>query len=200
LRPGAPRDSSADAASGAFRPDESVSLATAGKSRTRLARRIENAFDGICPCTGAPSDEPNLDGSGDRCYEFAAVTSSGDPNFMKNRETGKKRPSFWQTFQAASGPYLRLYGYVKPYKARFVLGLSLGFAFGMVNSLFPLVVARVTSVIFHGAAPNPMALRSNLEVLNAGPKINSLLLICLAIPAIMIVGSPSTYCNPFSLH
>jgi subfamily B ATP-binding cassette protein MsbA len=119
---------------------------------------------------------------------------------MKNRKTGKKRPSFWQTLRAALGPYRRLYGYVKPYRARFVLGLLLGFAFGMVNSLFPLVVARVTSVIFHGAAPNPMAFRSNLEVLNTGPKINSLLLICLAIPAIMTVRSLCSYGNSYCMN
>src|SRR5437762_11571270 len=119
---------------------------------------------------------------------------------MKNRKAAKKRPSFWQTLKAASGPYRRLYGYVKPYKARFILGLSLGVAFGMVNSLLPLVVARVTSTIFHGAAPNPMALRSNLEMLNAGPKINSIVLICLAIPAIMTVRSLCSYGNTYCMQ
>src|SRR5216684_1750403 len=119
---------------------------------------------------------------------------------MKNRKAAKKRPSFWQTVRAASGPYRRLYGYVKPYKARFILGLSLGVAFGMVNSLLPLVVARVTSTIFHGAAPNPMALRSNLEILNAGPKINSIVLICLAIPAIMTVRSLCSYGNSYYMN
>jgi subfamily B ATP-binding cassette protein MsbA len=119
---------------------------------------------------------------------------------MKNRKAAKKRPSFWQTLKAASGPYRRLYGYVKPYKARFILGLSLGVAFGMVNSLLPLVVARVTSTIFHGAAPNPMALRSNLEILNAGPKINSIVLICLAIPAIMTVRSLCSYGNSYYMN
>ena len=119
---------------------------------------------------------------------------------MKNRKAAKKRPSFWQTLKAASGPYRRLYGYVKPYKARFILGLSLGVAFGMVNSLLPLVVARVTSTIFHGAAPNPMALRSNLEMLNAGPKINSIILICLAIPAIMTVRSLCSYGNSYYMN
>ena len=89
---------------------------------------------------------------------------------MSKRKTTKKRLSFWQTLQAASGPYRRLYGYVKPYKARFILGLSLGLAYGGVSSLFPLAIARVTSTIFHGVAPNPMALRSNLEVLDTGPK------------------------------
>jgi len=119
---------------------------------------------------------------------------------MKTRKAPKKRPSFWQTLKAASGPYRRLYGYVKPYKARFILGLSLGVAFGMVNSLLPVVVARVTSTIFHGAAPNPMALRSNLEILNASPKINSIVLICLAIPAIMTVRSLCSYGNSYYMN
>jgi subfamily B ATP-binding cassette protein MsbA len=81
---------------------------------------------------------------------------------------------------------------------RFILGLALGVAYGAVNSLFPLTIARVTSTIFHGTAPNPMALRSNLGALDTGPKINSIVLICLAIPAIMTARSlcsyGSTYC------
>jgi subfamily B ATP-binding cassette protein MsbA len=119
---------------------------------------------------------------------------------MKSRKAARKRPSFWQTLKAASGPYRRLYGYIKPYKARFILGLSLGVAFGMINSLLPLVVARVTSTIFHGAAPNPMALRSNLEILNTGPKINSVVLICLAIPAIMTARSLCSYGNSYYMN
>src|SRR5881392_849308 len=117
---------------------------------------------------------------------------------MSGAKAAKKKPSFWQTLRAAPGSYRRLYSYVKPYKARFIMGLALGLAYGGVNSLFPLAIARVTSTIFHGAAPNPMAVRSNLHVLDTGPKINSIVLICLAIPAIMAVRSlcsyGSTYC------
>jgi ATP-binding cassette, subfamily B, bacterial MsbA len=117
---------------------------------------------------------------------------------MSGAKAAKKKQSFWQTLRAASGPYRRLYGYVKPYKARFILGLALGLAYGGVNSLFPLAIARVTSTIFHGVAPNPMAVRHNLGVLDTGPKINSIILICLAIPVIMTLRSlcsyGSTYC------
>src|SRR5215510_13418485 len=117
---------------------------------------------------------------------------------MSGAKRAKKKLSFWQTLRAASGPYRRLYSYVKPYKARFILGLALGFAYGGANSFFPLAIARVTSTIFHGAAPNPMDARHNLGVLNTGPKINSIVLICLAIPAIMTIRSlcsyGSTYC------
>src|SRR5437870_3684041 len=117
---------------------------------------------------------------------------------MSGAKAAKKKLSFWETLRAASGSYGRLYGYVKPYKARFITGLVLGLAYGGVNSLFPLAIALVTSTIFHGAAPNPMAVRHNLGALDTVPKINSILLICLAIPAIMTLRSlcsyGSTYC------
>jgi len=119
---------------------------------------------------------------------------------MSNQKGAKKRQSFWQTLRAASGPYRRLYGYVKPYKVRFILGLLLGFAYGGVSSLLPLVIARVTSTIFHGAGPNPTALSSNLQVLNAGPKINSIVLICLSIPVIMTLRSLCSYGNTYCMQ
>ena len=109
---------------------------------------------------------------------------------MSGAKRAKKKQSLGETLRAAPILYRRLYSYVKPYKIRFILGLALGLAYGGVNSLFPLAIARVTSTIFHGAAPNPMAVRHNLGALDAGPKINSIVLICLAIPAIMTVAQP----------
>ena len=117
---------------------------------------------------------------------------------MSGAKRTRKRQSLWKTLRAASSSYRRLYSYLKPYKTRFIVGLALGLAYGGVNSLFPLAIARVTTAIFHGTAPNPMGLRSNLGQLDTGPKINSIILICLAIPAIMAVRSlcsyGSTYC------
>jgi subfamily B ATP-binding cassette protein MsbA len=147
------------------------------------------------------ADAPNLDGSRDRCYGFAAVASrDNDANFMSKEKRTKKKQSFWQTLRAASTSYRRVYSYVKPYKVRFILGLASGFAFGVVTSLFPLAVARVTSTVFHGAAPNPMALRSNLHALDAGPKVNSIILICLAIPVIMTLRSLCSYGNTYCMQ
>ena len=118
---------------------------------------------------------------------------------MSGAKAAKKKQSFWgnvtcslQSLPAA----LQLRQAVQD--RALSSGLALGLAYGGVNSLFPLAIARVTSTIFHGAAPNPMAVRSNLHVLDTGPKINSIVLICLAIPAIMTVRSlcsfGSTYC------
>src|SRR6266480_6694802 len=119
---------------------------------------------------------------------------------MSGAKPARKRQSVWQTLRAASVSYRRLYGYLKPYKTRFIMGLALGLAYGGVNSLFPLAIARVTSTIFHGAAPNPMALRSNLHALDAGPKVNSIILICLAIPVIMTVRSLCSYGNTYYMQ
>jgi subfamily B ATP-binding cassette protein MsbA len=117
---------------------------------------------------------------------------------MSGAKAARNKQSFWETLRAASGSYRRLYSYVKPYKVRFILGLALGLAYGGVTSLLPLAIARVTSTAFRGAAPNLPAIRSNLHVLDTGPKINSIVLVCLAIPAIMTVRSlcsyGSTYC------
>lgn len=121
---------------------------------------------------------------------------------MSGQKPAKKKQSLWQTLRAASGPYRRLYSYIKPYKGRFIVGLLLGFAYGGVNSFFPLAVGRVANTIFHGAAPSPSAagLRSNLASLDAGPKINSIVLICLAIPAIMTLRSLCSYGNTYCMQ
>jgi ATP-binding cassette, subfamily B, bacterial MsbA len=117
---------------------------------------------------------------------------------MNGRKAAKKRLTVWEMLREGSAAYRRLYGYVKPYKVRFILGLLLGIAYGGVNSLLPLALSRVTTLIFHGAAPNAATVRSNLQVIDTGPKINSIALICLAIPAIMTLRSlcsyGSTYC------
>jgi subfamily B ATP-binding cassette protein MsbA len=119
---------------------------------------------------------------------------------MSGAKPAKKKQSLWKTLRAASGPYRRLLGYIKPYKTRFIVGLFLGFAYGGVSSLLPLAISRVTGTIFHGAAPSPTSLGSNLQALDTGPKINSILLICLAIPAIMTVRSLCSYGNTYCMQ
>ena len=119
---------------------------------------------------------------------------------MSKGKVTKKKASFWQTVRVAWGPYRRLYGYVKPHKWRFILGLSFGFAFGLVNAFVPLTVLQVSTFIFHGAAPNPRALLAHHEMLNVGPKINSIVWICLAIPFVMTVRSLCNYGNAYYMN
>ena len=119
---------------------------------------------------------------------------------MSTNPAAKGKPPIWETIKAAWHPYKRLYGYVHPYKWRFVVGLASGFAFGVINSFFPVVVAQVTSVIFHGAAPTPMTVRTHPEIFTAGPRINSIALICLAIPVIMSLRSLFSYVNAYYMN
>jgi subfamily B ATP-binding cassette protein MsbA len=119
---------------------------------------------------------------------------------MSKGETAKQKPSFWETVRAASGPYRRLYSYVGPYKWRFVLGLSFGFAFGVVTSLIPLTMLQVSNFIFHGAAPSAGTLVAHHEILNIGPKINSIVWTCLAIPLVMMARSLCSFGNAYYMN
>jgi ATP-binding cassette, subfamily B, bacterial MsbA len=119
---------------------------------------------------------------------------------MSKEKPTRKKQSFWQTLRAASSAYRRLYSYVKPYKVRFIVGLASGFAFGLVSSLLPLAVARVTSTVFHGRTPSPMTLSSDMAALDSGPKINSIVLVCLAIPVIMTLRSLCSYANAYCMQ
>jgi subfamily B ATP-binding cassette protein MsbA len=123
---------------------------------------------------------------------------------MSNEPAAKRKPPFWETIRTAWGPYRRLYSYVKPYKWRFVLGLAFGFAFGLVNSFFPVVVAKVTGAIFPHGAPNPMShpmgLQGHREIFNVGPQLNSIMAICLAIPVLMFLRGICSYGNAYYMN
>ena len=106
---------------------------------------------------------------------------------MSKQEGVKKQLSFWEGLRGSKGLYRRLFGYVKPYKWRFVVGVVFGLLFGVVNSTLPMVVAKVSTVIFNGAMLNPKMLLRHREMLTAGPRINSIALLCLLIPLVMIV-------------
>jgi subfamily B ATP-binding cassette protein MsbA len=119
---------------------------------------------------------------------------------MSKAEAAKVKLSFWETMRSAWRPYRRLYGYAGPYKLRLAIGLGFGVAYGLVNSLLPLIVLRVSNFVFHGAAPNPKAVLAHREMLNLGPKIDSIVWICLAIPVVMTVRSLCSYGNAYYMN
>jgi subfamily B ATP-binding cassette protein MsbA len=119
---------------------------------------------------------------------------------MSKEKAGKKKPSFRQTIQQAWTPYRRLYSYVRPYKWRFILGLALGFLFGAVSGLLPLVLQRVTTAIFHGRAPSATDFAHSNQVLNSGGSVKSIVWICLLIPAVMTVRSLVAYGNTYCMN
>lgn len=116
---------------------------------------------------------------------------------MSKAEGAKVKLSFWETIRKAWKPYMRLYSYAGPYKWRFALGLAFGTAYAVVTSLFPVTVFQVSSFVFHGAAPNPRAVMMHREILNVGPRIDSIVWICLAIPLVMAIRSLCSYGNAY---
>src|SRR5207249_10230996 len=114
------------------------------------------------------TDESNIDVSGKRRYTF---TAGGPSGVSRTKEKAEKKVPFWETIRVAWKPYNRLYGYVGPYKWRFIFGLALGFLFGATQGFLPLVLQKVTSTVFHGAAPNPGNLAHHPELLNAGGSV-----------------------------
>jgi subfamily B ATP-binding cassette protein MsbA len=119
---------------------------------------------------------------------------------MSKAEGAKVKLSFWETMQTAWKPYRRLYSYAGPYKARFALGLAFGIAYGILTSVLPLTVLQVSNFIFRGAAPNPKMVMAHREVLNIGPKIDSILWICLLIPLVMTIRSLCSYGNAYYMN
>jgi len=119
---------------------------------------------------------------------------------MSKAEGAKVKLSFWETIRTAWKPYRRLYSYARPYKWRFALGLAFGVAYGLVTSLFPITVFQVSSFVFHGAAPNPRAVLAHREMLNIGPKIDSIVWICIAIPLVMTIRSLCSYGNSYYMN
>ena len=116
---------------------------------------------------------------------------------MSKAEGAKVKLSFWETIRRAWKPYMRLYSYAGPYKWRFAVGLAFGTAYAVVTSLFPITVFQVSSFVFHGAAPNPRAVMMHREILNVGPRIDSIVWICLAIPLVMTIRSLCSYGNAY---
>ncbi|MDQ6623072.1 MAG: ABC transporter ATP-binding protein/permease [Verrucomicrobiota bacterium] len=116
---------------------------------------------------------------------------------MSGPDAPKVKRSLWATMKAGAGPYRRLFGYAMPYKWRLLVGLGFGFLAGAITSLMPLVLANVAGVVFHGAPPSPNQLAAHPEMMANGPPINSLVLLCLAIPAVMIARSLCGYANTY---
>ena len=119
---------------------------------------------------------------------------------MSKAEGAKVKLSFWETMRTAWKPYRRLYSYAGPYKARFALGLAFGIAYGILTSVLPLTVLQVSNFIFRGAAPNPRMVMEHRDMLNIGPKIDSIVWICLLIPLVMTVRSLCSYGNAYYMN
>ena len=120
---------------------------------------------------------------------------------MSKAEAEKTKLSFFETIRVAWRPYRRLYSYAAPYKGRLAVGILFGLAYGLVNGVLAWVVLQVSTFIFHEGAPKgAQTILRHHEVLDVGPKIDSIVWICLAIPLVMTVRSLCSYGNAYYMQ
>jgi ATP-binding cassette, subfamily B, bacterial MsbA len=105
----------------------------------------------------------------------------------------RRKPSVREFFALMAGPYRDLFPYLKPYWVRFALALFFGALYGVVSGLLPLVIREVNAQVFPQGHPKAVG----LEMLERGPGINSVLIICAAIPFIFLIRSLFDYLNSY---
>src|SRR5215471_1331763 len=108
---------------------------------------------------------------------------------------GNKRPSPREYIRMLIGPYRDLFPFLKPHLGRFILALAFGALFGLISGLLPLVLNHVNSQVFPQGKNKADILSDALNGTGAG--INSVLLVCSAIPFIFIVRSLCDYLNSY---
>jgi ATP-binding cassette, subfamily B, bacterial MsbA len=107
----------------------------------------------------------------------------------------RKKIPFPELVRGFYGPYLKLAGYLKPYKVRFVMALVFGMVSGVLNGVIPLVIKTVGDKVLPDGA-------GQMEVLQAagasdGPGIESVVWITMLIPLVMVARGVCSYMSVY---
>lgn len=120
------------------------------------------------------------------------------PKKKKKKSIRKPDQGRWEALRAVWNSYSQLFPYVKPYRARFVLGILAGAGAGMVSGLLGLVIKHVSDQVFPGGGAKG-GIAAALKNANAGPSIEAVMWICAAIPAVMILRSILNYSSAYCM-
>lgn len=131
---------------------------------------------------------------------------------MSEHEPKKPLQKLIRDFRVSKGPLIELLQYVKPYRVRFALGIVCGAAFGFINGTIMLLIMFVGKVVFSGADRFNFAasiprlgpltrpvqyLAVHILHLDNVSKFESVIVVCLVIPAVMMVRSMLDYANNY---
>ena len=111
--------------------------------------------------------------------------------------------SFRDFMRAARAPYQRLFGYLRPYRGRFALGILFGALFGLVQGILIFDVQFVAGAVFpdgKGHVPGAIARWfPQLAELRIAPTLGNVLLICSTIPLLMALRGLCSYLNSYCM-
>lgn len=108
----------------------------------------------------------------------------------------KAKIPFVKLVKAAWAPYLQMVPFLRPYRRRFLLGLACGIGFAVVNGCVPLIAKYVGEQVFHSGASQTEMLRA--AAADQGERLGTtIILICLLIPATMLIRSILSYLNTY---
>lgn len=103
---------------------------------------------------------------------------------------------FPQLVRAFWNPYLRLLGYMKPYRRQFFMGIAFGVLAGIVSGSLTLVILKAGESI--GVKVDKSALIPG-AVSNEGPGIEGVIWMSLLIPLVMVLRGLFSYLNVYYL-
>src|SRR5580700_10644133 len=107
----------------------------------------------------------------------------------------KKRPTPREFARMLAGPYRDLFPFLRPHLGRFILALAFGALFGLISGLLPLVLNYANSQVFPQGKNKADMLNAAMQGTGAG--INSVVLVCSAIPFIFVLRSLCDYLNSY---
>lgn len=109
----------------------------------------------------------------------------------------KQKIPFPQLVRQFAKPYMKLAGYLKPYKRRFTMALVFGVLSGMLNGVIPLVIKTVGDKVLPESADRMAML--NAAAQEGGPGIESVLWITMLIPLVMVTRGIFSYLSVYHM-
>jgi subfamily B ATP-binding cassette protein MsbA len=112
------------------------------------------------------------------------------------------RMSFREFLRVSREPYVRLAGYLAPYRARFVFGMLFGALFGVANGALVLLIRYVVPIVFPDGSAKPIHFPQWLHISPIEPGHDTfwqVVAICATIPALMLLRGVFSYLNAYCL-
>jgi subfamily B ATP-binding cassette protein MsbA len=126
---------------------------------------------------------------------------------MAQKKVSRKdiaKMSLGEFLRSAREPYLRLAGYLKPYRGRFLLGVLFGALFGVANGGLVFLIRAVVPIVFPDGQAQAFTLPAWMpirlpEIAPGQATFWQIVAVCASIPLLMAVRGVFSYLNAYCL-